>query len=75
MVVQVVTDHPMFIDGRSAASSAGAWMEVRSPATGELVGTSPGRDRGGRRRAVAAARARSVTGAGVGWRSPTGSRS
>jgi betaine-aldehyde dehydrogenase len=41
MVVEVATDHLMFIDGASRASVSGEWLEVRSPATGELVGRVP----------------------------------
>jgi len=41
-----VTDYPMFIDGAPAESDSGDWIEVRSPATGELVGRAPaGNDR------------------------------
>ena len=41
MAVEVTADYPMFIDGMPAASSSGRWLEVRSPATRELVGRVP----------------------------------
>src|SRR5688572_11333984 len=52
-----VTDYPMFIDGASAASSSGRWIEVRSPATRELVGRVPEGTAADVDRAVAVARA------------------
>jgi betaine-aldehyde dehydrogenase len=57
MAVQLATDHPMFIDGDPAASSGGAWLEVHSPATGELVGRVPAGTVVDVDRAVVAARA------------------
>ncbi len=57
MAVQVATDHPMFIDGGPAESSGGGWLEVHSPATGELVGRVPAGTEADVDRAVAAARA------------------
>jgi acyl-CoA reductase-like NAD-dependent aldehyde dehydrogenase len=58
MAVEVtVTDYPMFIDGASAPSSSGRWIEVRSPATRELVGRVPEGTAADVDRAVAAARA------------------
>ena len=41
MSVQQASDHPMFINGRWAASETGAWTEVLNPATGQLVGRVP----------------------------------
>jgi betaine-aldehyde dehydrogenase len=58
MAVEVtVTDYPMFIDGASVPSSSGRWIEVRSPATRELVGRVPEGTAADVDRAVAAARA------------------
>ncbi len=51
------TDYPMFIDGAATASSSGRWIEVRSPATRELVGRVPEGTGADVDRAVAAARA------------------
>ena len=52
-----VTDFPMFIDGASVPSSSGRWIEVRSPATRELVGRVPDGTAEDVDRAVAVARA------------------
>ena len=58
MAIEVpVTDYPMFIDGASVPSSSGRWIEVRSPATRELVGRVPDGTPADVDRAVAAARA------------------
>ena len=57
MAVEVTTDYPMFIDGVSATSSSERWLEVRSPATRELVGRVPDGTEADVDRAVAAARA------------------
>ena len=57
MAVKIATDYPMFIDGRSVASEGGEWLEVRSPATGELVGRVPAGTPADVDRAVAVARA------------------
>jgi betaine-aldehyde dehydrogenase len=57
MAVEVTTDYPMFIDGTSVASSGGRWIEVRSPATRELVGRVPDGTEADVDRAVSAARA------------------
>jgi betaine-aldehyde dehydrogenase len=57
MAVEVATDYLMFIDGASVPSSSGAWLEVRSPATRELVGRVPAGNEADVDRAVAAARA------------------
>ncbi|MEP6639186.1 MAG: aldehyde dehydrogenase family protein, partial [Chloroflexota bacterium] len=58
MAVEVTTpDYPMIIDGKPASSDGGRWIEVRSPATGELVGRVPDGTEADVDRAVAAARA------------------
>ena len=57
MIAQVVRDYPMFIDGSPVEATGGAWLEVRSPATGELVGRVPAGTEPDLDRAVAAARA------------------
>lgn len=41
MVIEVARDVPMFIDGAGMESVDGQWLEVRSPATRELVGRVP----------------------------------
>jgi betaine-aldehyde dehydrogenase len=50
------TDLAMVIDGKPAEAASGKWIEVRSPATGELVGRAPRGDASDLDRAVAAAR-------------------
>ena len=57
MVTQAARDYPMFIDGASVEAAGGAWIEVRSPATGALVGRVPAGTGSDVDRAVAAARA------------------
>ena len=57
MAVRVATDHPMFIDGERVESTSGRWLEVHSPATGELVGRVPAGTEADVDRAVTAARA------------------
>lgn len=57
MAVEVATDHLMFIEGESVASSSGGWIEVRSPATRGLVGRVPAGTPADVDRAVTAARA------------------
>jgi len=57
MVDAAVRDYPMFIDGASVEASSSAWLEVRSPATGVLVGRVPAGGEADVNRAVAAARA------------------
>lgn len=57
MAVQVTTDYAMFIDGVSTPSTSGRWLEVRSPATRELVGRVPDGTEADVDRAVAVARA------------------
>jgi betaine-aldehyde dehydrogenase len=57
MVTQAARDYPMFIDGASVEAAGGAWLEVRSPATGALVGRVPAGTGSDVDRAVAAARA------------------
>ena len=56
MAVEVATDYQMFIDGAPSGSDSGEWLEVRSPATGELVGRVPAGTEADVDRAVAAAR-------------------
>ncbi|MFI5262446.1 MAG: aldehyde dehydrogenase family protein, partial [Candidatus Limnocylindrales bacterium] len=41
MAIQTVTELKMFIDGQWVEASGGGWIDVRSPATGELVGRVP----------------------------------
>ncbi len=57
MAVEIATDYRMFIDGVSAESEGGTWFDVRSPATGELVGRVPAGTPADVDRAVAVARA------------------
>ena len=57
MAVDVATDLAMFIDGEAAESASGDWLEVRSPASGQLVGRVPAGTSADVDRAVAAARA------------------
>ncbi len=57
MAVQITTDYAMFIDGVSTPSTSGRWLEVRSPATRELVGRVPDGTEADVDRAVAVARA------------------
>jgi betaine-aldehyde dehydrogenase len=58
MAVEIsATDFPMFIDGASVPSTSGRWIEVRSPATHELVGRVPDGTAEDVDRAVAVARA------------------
>ncbi|MGZ6259429.1 MAG: gamma-aminobutyraldehyde dehydrogenase [Candidatus Limnocylindrales bacterium] len=66
MAVQTVTELKMFIDGQWVESSSGRWIEVRSPATGELVGRVPEGTKEDVDRAVKAARAAFTDGR---WRS------
>ena len=56
MAVEVTRDYPMVIDGVPATSGSGRWIEVRSPATRELVGRVPDGTEQDVDRAVAAAR-------------------
>ena len=57
MAVEVATDYPMLIDGAPATASGARWIEVRSPATRDLVGRVPDGTEADVDRAVAAARA------------------
>ena len=57
MAVDVTNDLKMIIDGVAVASTSGRWIEVRSPATGELVGRVPDGTEADVDRAVAVARA------------------
>ncbi len=56
MAISIATDHRMFIDGAVSESTSGEWIEVRSPATGDLVGRVPAGTPADVDRAVAAAR-------------------
>jgi acyl-CoA reductase-like NAD-dependent aldehyde dehydrogenase len=56
MATELAQDYPMFIDGASVGSTSGQWLEVRSPATGELVGRVPAGTEADVDRAVSAAR-------------------
>jgi len=62
MAIEVATDYLMIIDGRSVPSTSGQWLEVRSPATRELVGRVPAGSEADVDLAVAAARAAFVDG-------------
>jgi betaine-aldehyde dehydrogenase len=57
MATHIARDFPMFIDGASVGAGGGKWLEVRSPATGALVGRVPAGTEADVDRAVAAARA------------------
>jgi len=56
MAIQTVTELKMFIGGQWVDSSSGRWIDVRSPATGEVVGRVPEGTAEDVDRAVAAAR-------------------
>jgi betaine-aldehyde dehydrogenase len=56
MAIAVAQDRRMFIDGAAVDATGGAWLEVRSPATGALAGRVPGGTAADVDRAVAAAR-------------------
>ncbi len=56
MTIASAGDLRMFIDGRSSEASTGEWIEVRSPASGEVVGRVPAGTEADVDRAVAAAR-------------------
>ena len=56
MAVDVTNDLKMIIDGVPVGSTSGRWLEVRSPATGELVGRVPDGTEADVDHAVAAAR-------------------
>ncbi|HTS14975.1 MAG TPA: aldehyde dehydrogenase family protein, partial [Candidatus Sulfotelmatobacter sp.] len=56
MAVETVTQLKMFIDGQWAEASGGGWIDVRSPATGQLVGRVPAGTLEDVDRAVAAGR-------------------
>ena len=57
MAVDVTNDLKMIIDGVAVGSTSGRWIEVRSPATGELVGRVPDGTEADVDRAVPVARA------------------
>ena len=56
MAISTVTELKMFIDGQWVDASGGGWIDVRSPATGELVGRVPAGTLEDVDRAVTAAR-------------------
>ena len=56
MAISTVTELKMFIDGQWVDASGGGWIDVHSPATGELVGRVPAGTLEDVDRAVAAAR-------------------
>jgi betaine-aldehyde dehydrogenase len=56
MAVEVATEYPMFIDGAPSPSASGEWLDVHSPASGELVGRVPAGTEADVDRAVVAAR-------------------
>ncbi len=37
MAVQTIADEQMFVGGEWVAATGGEWVEVRNPATGEVV--------------------------------------
>ena len=41
MAIEATTDLPMIVDGRATGAAEGGWIDVHSPATGELVGRAP----------------------------------
>jgi betaine-aldehyde dehydrogenase len=53
----ITVEQPMFIDGARTPSMSGRWLEVRSPATRELIGRVPDGTEADVDRAVRAARA------------------
>jgi betaine-aldehyde dehydrogenase len=57
MAVQTLTQLQMFIDGQWVDSVSGEWIDVRNPATGDVVGRVPAGTEADVDRAVAAARA------------------
>jgi betaine-aldehyde dehydrogenase len=57
MAVETITTFRMFIDGESAESSSGEWLDVRNPATGEVFARVPRATPADVDRAVGAARA------------------
>ncbi len=56
MAIEAGQSYRMFIDGEQADASSGEWLDVHSPATGELVGLVPAGTEVDVDRAVAAAR-------------------
>jgi betaine-aldehyde dehydrogenase len=57
MAVQTITEYQMFIAGEWAPASSGEWVDVRNPASGEVIARVPSATRADVDRAVAAARA------------------
>jgi betaine-aldehyde dehydrogenase len=41
VAIDATTDLPMIVDGEATEATDGGWLDVRSPATGELVGRAP----------------------------------
>jgi betaine-aldehyde dehydrogenase len=62
MAVEIANDRLMQIAGAAVESTSGDWLEVRSPATGELVGRVPAGTAEDVDRAVSAARASFTSG-------------
>ncbi len=59
MAVATITELKMLIGGEWVESSSGEWMDVRSPATGEVVGRVP-KGHGCRRRSRGQGRPRGL---------------
>src|SRR5438034_7490418 len=57
MAVQTITDYQMFVGGEWLPATGGDWVEVRNPATAEVVARVPAGTAADVDRAVAAARA------------------
>jgi betaine-aldehyde dehydrogenase len=57
MAIETLTEMKMWIDGGWAESSSGAWIDVRNPATGRVIGRVPAGTSADVDRAVAAGRA------------------
>jgi betaine-aldehyde dehydrogenase len=57
MAIETLTEMKMWIDGGWAESSSGAWIDVRNPATGQVIGRVPAGTSADVDRAVAAGRA------------------
>lgn len=57
MAIETLTGTQMWIDGGWSQSSSGEWIDVRNPASGELIGRVPAGTADDVDRAVAAARA------------------
>jgi len=57
MAIETLTEMKMWIDGGWAESSSGTWIDVRNPATGQVIGRVPAGTSADVDRAVAAGRA------------------